>query len=791
MPVQNNYDVVAHPVFFMIGCQRSGSNWLRTMLGQREDLIAPHPPHIMRDFLPIICKFGDLDDIDNLKILVDHVCSLVERNQVPWQDTHNRDMHFDRVAILKGSIYAMDSLRHVQRMEQMGTSRKRINIDTGFVEDDLNASTTEDIVGGEYYLLAIFDEIMNCYAKANGKKIWMCKSMGMSQYHDMLLRFYGKERLRYIYLFRDPRDVTLSFVKTPVGDCHPYVIAKKWARLQRYALRILSETEDLVHQVRYEDILLDKATQVSAINEFIGSRAESTTLRRGSVVVLRDDNEVVESAKTGREAQMANQLSYQFKNLQRGDSFTKGQMAKWKENMDGDDVHMVESCAREEMTRLGYFPVIVGIKAEPIHFTADLVEELEKDNTKLIEKMNNDLLDDNPEDFHRRKRQKSILNWLSQLRRVSFGQKTQRFVRDDAYDTDTDDMIDPSRDIENADTFASWPKEAYKVGFLSDEEVSDRFSIENTKYLLVEGGRGGRSRSFSIAYSAATQRGYYPQDRDKKNQDTFVSGVRSKSSTLFAVFDGHGNDGTACAAAAKDIICKQFLEKKKKMSFENMFNNAYKQANDTLAGSETIDASKSGTTAVSLCITDNGGVHVANVGDSRCLVISSSHQGGDHTVSVLTQDHTPDNVAEANRIKQCGGLVLTSDQYDRNKDDSIYSSEPQRVWSSEGKFPGTAFTRSIGDMVANELGVTSEPEHTISKLHKNDKMFVIGSDGIFDFISDDDIARISSQYSDPALVCKALVGISYKRWSDSEERTDDITVIVGKISTVKTGCLLC
>ena len=133
--------------------------------------------------------------------------------------------------------------------------------------------------------------------------------------------------------------------------------------------------------------------------------------------------------------------------------------------------------------------------------------------------------------------------------------------------------------------------------------------------------------------------------------------------------------------------------------------------------------------------------------------------------------------------------MLTSDQYDRNKDDSIYSFEPKRVWSREGKFPGTAFTRSIGDMVANELGVTSEPEHTVSKLHKNDKMFVIGSDGIFDFISDDDIARIASQFSDPALICKALVGISYKRWSDSEERTDDITVIVGKITAVKTGCL--
>ena len=55
-------------VFFMIGCQRSGSNWLRTMLSEREDLIAPHPPHIMRDFMPKLVKYGSLNDQKNLKV---------------------------------------------------------------------------------------------------------------------------------------------------------------------------------------------------------------------------------------------------------------------------------------------------------------------------------------------------------------------------------------------------------------------------------------------------------------------------------------------------------------------------------------------------------------------------------------------------------------------------------------------------------------------------------------------------------------------------------------------------
>ena len=56
----------ASPVFFMIGSQRSGSNWLRTILNEREDLAGPHPPHILRDFVPILAKFGDVSHPEQL-----------------------------------------------------------------------------------------------------------------------------------------------------------------------------------------------------------------------------------------------------------------------------------------------------------------------------------------------------------------------------------------------------------------------------------------------------------------------------------------------------------------------------------------------------------------------------------------------------------------------------------------------------------------------------------------------------------------------------------------------------
>jgi hypothetical protein len=93
------------------------------------------------------------------------------------------------------------------------------------------------------------------YAKSNGKRFWINKSMGMSNYHDWLLEYYGEKRLRCVYLVRDPRDVSMSFMKTPVGDCHYYAIAKKWAKLQSTAFRILKEVPYLLHKVHYEAIL--------------------------------------------------------------------------------------------------------------------------------------------------------------------------------------------------------------------------------------------------------------------------------------------------------------------------------------------------------------------------------------------------------------------------------------------------------------------------------------------------------------------------------------------------------
>ena len=156
----------------------------------------------------------------------------------------------------------------------------------------------------------------------------------MSQYHEMLLILYGKERLRYIYLVRDPRDVCLSFMKTPVGDCHPFAITKTWVKLQYHAGRIIQENPEFLHQVCYEDILHNRENEVSKVFEFMGLRDMCRSMRRGSVVGFKDEAHITTNAKDGRDAMGASELSYQFKNLTRGSPFVASQFKKWAVEMD-------------------------------------------------------------------------------------------------------------------------------------------------------------------------------------------------------------------------------------------------------------------------------------------------------------------------------------------------------------------------------------------------------------------------------------------------------------------------
>jgi hypothetical protein len=61
--------------------------------------------------------------------------------------------------------------------------------------------------------------------------------------------------------------------------------------------------------------------------------------------------------------------------------------------------------------------------------------------------------------------------------------------------------------------------------------------------------------NFSIKYAWVSQRGYYPSDPSKPNQDAYCAHPRfnnNREDHLFGVFDGHGEFGTETAFYARD-----------------------------------------------------------------------------------------------------------------------------------------------------------------------------------------------------------------------------------------------
>ncbi len=101
-----------------------------------------------------------------------------------------------------------------------------------------------------------------------------------------------------------------------------------------------------------------------------------------------------------------------------------------------------------------------------------------------------------------------------------------------------------------------------------------------------------------------------------------------------------------------------------------------------------------------------------------------------------------------------------------------------RVWLKNEDIPGLAMTRSFGDEVAGRVGVIAEPgkifvvvynylEILELDLCKDDKFIVLASDGVWEFLSNEDVAQIVLPFFEKRnaeSAAEALVRESYLRW---------------------------
>ena len=95
-------------------------------------------------------------------------------------------------------------------------------------------------------------------------------------------------------------------------------------------------------------------------------------------------------------------------------------------------------------------------------------------------------------------------------------------------------------------------------------------------------------------------------------------------------------------------------------------------------------------------------------------------------------------------------------------------------------------TRSLGDKVGKKLGVCCTPEVTKYDIKEEDKVFVLASDGLWEYMSNQEVTDlVKNIYEDMKRkkeingdkMAKILYDKAVERWREKDIGMDDITII--------------
>ena len=295
-------------------------------------------------------------------------------------------------------------------------------------------------------------------------------------------------------------------------------------------------------------------------------------------------------------------------------------------------------------------------------------------------------------------------------------------------------------------------------------------------------------KSFSHLSRAGTEE----DGKTKINQDSYIVLPKVndiENFSIFAVLDGHGPHGHLVSKYVSQNIIDNITTNVLINSSKNVediylslkkndfaiIKNAFITADENIKNMD-FDVDESGTTCVLLIIL---GTHLicANVGDSRCILTYSENNDPELSelkVLPLSIDYKIAIPEERNRIIKAGGLV------EQLKDSMGERAGPFRVFKPGKDYPGLAMSRSIGDAIAKKMGVIAEPGIIEHNLNGGIKFIVLGSDGIWEFLSNEDVRDIGKMFylnCEANDLCEELYSSSLIKWKCNDSTVDDITII--------------
>ncbi|XP_043707510.1 probable protein phosphatase 2C 72 [Telopea speciosissima] len=286
--------------------------------------------------------------------------------------------------------------------------------------------------------------------------------------------------------------------------------------------------------------------------------------------------------------------------------------------------------------------------------------------------------------------------------------------------------------------------------------------------------------------------------RGKKgpNQDSAIlyQGYGMEEGVFYGVFDGHGRNGHIVSKLVRNRLPLLVLAQKSALATlnTNAINehdyedgeegelvstkmlqqwqeaciSAFKVMDKELKLQENLDFSFSGTTAVTI-IQQGEDLIIANLGDSRAVLGTITEKG--LTVVQLTTDQKPSLPGEAERIKKSNGRVFA------------LKDEPhvQRVWLPNNNLPGLAMARAFGDFKLKDYGLIAVPDISYHHRTVNDQFLVLATDGVWDVLSNKQVASIVWMAENEEEAAKAIVKTAVAAWAKRfpTSKVDDCTVL--------------
>ena len=112
---------------------------------------------------------------------------------------------------------------------------------------------------------------------------------------------------------------------------------------------------------------------------------------------------------------------------------------------------------------------------------------------------------------------------------------------------------------------------------------------------------------------------------------------------------------------------------------------------------------------------------------------------------------------------------------------------PSRVWLAKSLLPGLNMSRSLGDLIGKQAGVISLPHAQVELLTPTDRVLVLASDGLWDFVSNEDVAAVALSTADCWEAAAALARLTRARWLVRTGGADDTTVVIVRLGAATVG----